>query len=79
VSDDERLYKQLDRIEERLDGSEKILERNTLSLEEHIKRTNLLEEEFKPVKRHVEFMNAVAKVVSVAAGAAMMAKGLGLF
>lgn len=76
---DERIYKQLDRIESRLDSADKMLERNTVSLEEHIKRTNLLEEEFKPVKRHVELMNAVAKVISVAAGAAAFAKGLGLF
>jgi hypothetical protein len=49
-----------DKIEMKLDGiSDDITEikvimaRNTMSLEEHIKRTNILEEKLEPVEAHV--------------------------
>lgn len=79
MADDERIYKQLDRIEARLDSTDATLIRNTISLEEHIKRTDLLEQDLKPIKAHVQLMNTLAKIVSVGAGAAALAKTLGVF
>ena len=53
--------------------------KNTVSLDEHIKRTNLLEEsmngireEMKPVQRHVDAVNTILKLIgflAVIAGA----------
>lgn len=43
---------------------ELILIKNDLSY--HIKRTDILEQEFKPIKRHVELINGVCKLFSAA-------------
>lgn len=62
---------------------DKTLDRNTASLEEHMKRTSLLESELRPIKAHVEFVNSAAKFVTILFGAAgavaTAAKTLGLF
>lgn len=42
-----------EKILERLNSIDKTLERNTVSLEIHIKRTELLEEQMKKVSKHV--------------------------
>lgn len=52
----------LDRIEERLSGIEKLLERNTISLEEHMRRTALLEEEIRPLKRQATILETLYKL-----------------
>lgn len=75
----ERLLAVLEKIEARLDTLDVTMIKNTMSLEEHIKRTNLLEEDFKPVKKHVELVNTTAKIVSAVVGAAVVGKQLGLF
>lgn len=57
----DRLENKIDKLDSRLDNIAIVLERNTVSLETHIKRTNLLEdyvktmdeEEIAPIKRHV--------------------------
>jgi hypothetical protein len=68
-----------DRIDERLDKTNEILARNTATLEEHVRRTNLLEQKVAPIEAHVHMMNVLAKVASVAMAAALAAKSLGLF
>lgn len=75
----DKLMEKLDKIEARLDTIDLTLAKNTFSLEEHMKRTALLEEQFKPVKKHVELINTAAKVVSSIIGTAVIAKQLGLF
>ena len=77
--DNERKANQLDRIEIRLDSIDVTLVKNTISLDEHIKRTNLLEEELKPVKAHVNLMNAMAKIVAAGGTILLGLKQLGLF
>jgi hypothetical protein len=37
------------------------LERNTMSLEEHMRRTNLLEDQVRPIEKHVQMFNGVLK------------------
>ena len=53
----------LQSIDSRLLEIEKTLVRNTTSLEEHMRRTQIVEEELKPIKTHVTVMNALAKIV----------------
>jgi hypothetical protein len=54
----------LDKIDERLDTISITMERNTASLDEHIRRTEIIEQELKPVKDHVNLVNASAKIGS---------------
>ncbi len=53
----------LDQILEKIHSIDKTLDRNTSSLELHIKRTEILEAELKPLKSHVILMNNIAKIV----------------
>jgi len=76
--DDDRKAAQLDRIESRLDSIDVTLVRNTAQLEEHIRRTEILEEEIKPVKAHVSLMNNTAKIIALIAASLVFLKTLGL-
>ena len=49
----QRLYAQIDRVENKVDNIDVTMARNTTLLEEHIRRTNILEDELKPIKEHV--------------------------
>lgn len=53
----QKLEDKLDRLDSRLDNVERIMERNTASLQEHMKRSDLLEayvqKEMEPIKAHV--------------------------
>jgi hypothetical protein len=66
----------LDKLDERLDEHGQTLTRNTSSLQEHIRRTEILEGEMQPVKAHVHLVNTAAKVVSGLVGAAAVLGGL---
>lgn len=79
MESNDRLIRVLEKMEERLDNLDTTMVKNTLSLEEHVKRTNLLEEQIKPIKKHVDMVNAGAKIASAITGAALVAKQLGLF
>lgn len=75
----ERLFHILEKIEARLDALDLTMIKNTVSLEEHIKRTNLLEDEFRPIKKDHALFKALTKIVTSAVGGALVAKQLGLF
>lgn len=75
----ERIWRMLERMDERLDAMNIILAANTKSLEEHMRRTELLENEIRPIKSHVSLINAGAKILSVVLTLALAAKSLGLF
>lgn len=42
---------------------EKIMSRNTVSLEEHIRRTNLLEQKMSNVEKHVNMVQGAGKLL----------------
>jgi hypothetical protein len=68
--DDKRLAKlerELVTVRNILIRMDKTLVINTKSLEEHIKRTNLIESELKPVTKHVEQMRGAAKLLGLLA------------
>jgi uncharacterized protein YdcH (DUF465 family) len=74
MSDFDRIFDKIEKIDDRLNNIDTSLVRQTVSLEEHIRRTNLLENEIKPVKRHVimvesvfKFIGAISVVIGTAA------------
>lgn len=48
-------------INERLIDIDKTLVRNTVILEEHVRRTNLLEKRFHPIEEHVANLRGIVK------------------
>lgn len=64
---DNRIEDKIDKISDRLNSIDVTLAKNTVSLEEHIKRTNLLEEEVKPIKKHVDMIEGALKLIGVLA------------
>lgn len=69
----------LDRMEEKQSEQAVVLAKNTLTLEEHVKRTNILEAEVKPIKSHVQMVNWAAKIGLILVGLAETLHQLGLF
>lgn len=68
----QRIADKLDKIDDRLNSIDKTLAAQHVSIEEHIRRTNLLENDLKPVKRHVTMVEGVLKFL----GALAMVAGL---
>jgi hypothetical protein len=68
----------LERHAEKLDVYNANLERLTVTVEEHVRRTNLLESQLKPIKAHVDFINTLAKLVTVGAAFLVALKSLGI-
>lgn len=62
----ERLFNKIDKIDDRLNNIDTSLVRQTVSLEEHVRRTNLLESEIKPIKKHVFLIEATFKLIGLA-------------
>lgn len=65
----------LDKITEHLSSIDVTLAVNTASLVEHVKRTNLLEAELKPVSKHVVMMESAFKIIGVVGSAAAFILG----
>lgn len=65
--DFDRIHKKLDKIDDRLGSIDVTLAKQAVSLDEHIKRTNLLEKKLEPVERHVMMVNGVLKFLGVLA------------
>lgn len=59
----ERLEEKLDKIVEQIAEINVTMARNTASLDEHIRRTNMLEEKLEPVEKHVIMVNGAAKLL----------------
>jgi hypothetical protein len=83
------LEDKLDRLDERLDSMDKILERNTASLEIHMKRSDMLENyvkdhvvksELEPIKKHVNqvtwAIRGIFWFLSIVASVAVLLKQL---
>lgn len=73
----ERILNKLDKIDSRQDDQAITLARLTVSVEEHVKRTNLLENELSPIKKHVDFVGSAAKVATMLVGFLVGLKSLG--
>ena len=66
----------LERIENKLDDVQANTARNTASLEEHMRRTDILEAEIKPLKTHVIVVAALAKIVAFAGAVVGLVAGI---
>lgn len=79
----DRIFEKLDKIDERLNSIDKTLERNTISLEYHIKRTDILQnevekmnEDLTPVEDHVKKVHFILKVGSMLGGIVLFIMGV---
>lgn len=76
-----RVLEKLDKMDDRLNSVDKTLAEQHVSLKEHIRRTEILEDEMKPIKDDMTMTKGVLKFVgfgATAIGAAVaIAKALG--
>lgn len=68
-----------DRIMEKLAEIDRTLILNTTHLAEHMRRTEILESEIKPVKQHVQVVNTIFKVGVVLLGLLVSLKKLNIY
>lgn len=62
-----KTLEKLDKIESVLSEQAVTLAKLTVTVEDHVRRTNLLEEDMKPIKRHVVMIEGVLKALGVLA------------
>lgn len=60
-----RIEDKLDQVSDKLHAVDITLAAQHVSLEDHIRRTELLEEEVRPIKRHVDRVNGALKLLGV--------------
>ena len=58
-----KISKDIEQIKKSLTSIDKTLALQHLSLDTHIKRTNLLEQKLDPIERHVEQIRGIAKLL----------------
>ena len=73
------ILEQAQKTDERIDTIANATVENTSNLKEHMRRTAILEEDFKPIRAHVTLVNNIGKVISACAAVALFAKSMGLF
>lgn len=66
----------LDKIVDTLGQQAVTLERLTVTVEDHVRRTNILEEDIKPIKKHVWMVNGALKFIGLLGILAAIAEGL---
>ncbi len=62
---DDRIHEKLDKVVDSISEINVTLARQAVSLEEHIKRSNMLEAKMVPVERHVAMVNGALKFVGL--------------
>lgn len=62
-----RIFEKLENIEGHLASINIILAKQHMSLDEHMRRTEILEVELRPVAKHVEQMRGAGKLLAVLA------------
>lgn len=70
MSDDQKLVRiedKIDKINEKISSIDSTLASQHESLKHHIKRTDLLEKELKPVRKYVDMINGALKLVGILA------------
>jgi hypothetical protein len=71
----EAVDEKLEKIVERLGSIDTTLAVNTEQLKIHIKRTNILEAEIKPISKHVVMMETVFKAIGIVCSVVAFAAG----
>ena len=62
-----RIEDKLDKVVEKIGSIDVTMARNTEQLAEHMRRTELLEEEVKPISTHVANLKGVTKLLAILA------------
>lgn len=57
-----RILDKIDKIDDKISTIDSTLLRNTITLEEHVRRTSILEAEIKPLKKHVILVESFFKI-----------------
>lgn len=66
----------LDKIVDTLGQQAVTLERLTVTVEDHVRRTNILEADIVPIKKHVWMVNGALKLIGLVGILAAIAEGL---
>lgn len=77
MSDDKRLERieaKLDDVSDHIATIDVTLGQQHISLKEHIRRTNMLEQEIKPLRKHVNMVEGFFKVLGILASIAVIAE-----
>lgn len=61
---DKAILEEIKKLDSRLDSIDITLAKQHVSLDEHIRRTELLENKVDPIEKHVVFVNAAFKILS---------------
>lgn len=76
MDDFKRLDEKLDKVVERIGNIDVTLGKQSVILDEHVKRTNLLEAKIEPIEKHVIMVNGVLKLIGIAAGFLALLEGI---
>ena len=71
-----RLESKIDKIDDRLGSIDRTLAANTVSLVEHVRRTNILESKLEPIETHVAMIQGIVKFIAILAAVAAIAKAV---
>lgn len=63
--DDKRLEDKLDKVVDNINSINVTLGKQSVILEEHVKRTNLLEAKIEPIEKHVAMVHGVLKFIGL--------------
>jgi len=65
MDNERRLEQKLDKISDKIASIDVTLAAQHITLEEHIRRTAILENKMGPVERQVDFIQSLAKLITV--------------
>ncbi len=61
----ERVEDKLDKVVDSISNINVTLAKQSVILEEHVKRSTMLEDQMKPIKKHVDLVNAAFKLLGL--------------
>ncbi len=67
MSDLKRIEDKIDRIDDKISNIDSTLAAQHVSLKDHMRRTDLLEQTIRPIEKHVYMVNGVLKAIGILA------------
>ena len=74
-----RIEDKIDKIVDRISSIDSTLAGQAVELKEHIRRTEILEDEVKPIKDHVSMVNGVLKFIGLISALAVIVECIHMF
>lgn len=71
-----RIEDKIDRLTDKVASIDTTLSSQHMVLEEHVRRTNLLEEQIKPIEKHVNMVTGALKLIGLIATFAAIGEGI---